>query len=387
MSFTSGDRLKMQADLGAVALYLDANSREYRNSIAGWRKRRNRDQLKKGISKAEGLLKKLVRAQGVPVMLASRPAKKTLEKACEKVVSARKLIDMPASAIVAEVRGAGRSGVQSIEKSTDPLRQVNVFGVMTWVGGTAAQRAARNRKEHAHARMLASRRQPTGYSAAAGRRARAFAERARQQALARARQQHVPYDRAMTAAPYAQSDVGKAMVATVLRTRDQLQQQVAQGQMTADEAKGELDAMFTSGDGAAIAAQDQQATSEWQQASAESMDAAEGAKATAEAVEEQVVASADAAAASGGRRAMLVPTLIGSVVGAGSGYAAAEKPSERATYAAAGGFAGAAVGLVIGVVLKRRAERRAAAVTAPAASASQTAAIVPSESEPVEGWY
>jgi hypothetical protein len=164
-----------------------------------------------------------------------------------------------------------------------------------------------------------------------------------QQAMARHRVQ----DQKLASLPTVQSPAGQAGVQMIIDTRDDLQQQVATGVMTADDAKGELSSVLSSGSGSAIVAQDQAAADEWQAASEQTLDATEQAATAAAAPEMMPVsAMATAPAAHGG---MLV-TLALAAAGAGGGYYAAENKKDQTTYAIGGAIAGLIAGIIVGKV-------------------------------------
>lgn len=175
-------------------------------------------------------------------------------------------------------------------------------------------------------------------------------------------------DQKLASVPHVQSPSGQAAVSALMQKRNELQSQVATGELTAPEAKAELDTALATGEGAAVAAQDQTTAREWQTTAEQTIDA------TAQAATAQ---AAVATAAPSSARGAIAPLLL-SALGAGAGYAAAEDQKAQATYAAVGGVVGLVAGLIVNKVRQRRAATAPAVVateaTAPAAAPAATPA-------------
>jgi hypothetical protein len=301
---------------GASLLFLTAELGMYKRAGTAFLKRQHRRKLVEGLKRSESLLKQAadgnILKTGVIVRLASKDRE------------TRKAVGVPV--LVLQSRAAKDKRAREAQ-------------------------AARERKQQQRVARL-------------------------QAQVARARAQHVPHDRAITGLPGVQSPAMRAATQNLIQRRDMLQQQILAGATTATQAKGELDLMLTSSEGSAVAAQGQAEVAAWRQASAESMDAAEGAKAEADVAEETATveeAAAEAVAVTPPARGSMLPVLLGTAIGAGGGYAVAGTKGEQKTYAAIGGVVGLLTGLVIGKILKKRAERRAAAAPATSGGSRSTA--------------
>ncbi len=168
-------------------------------------------------------------------------------------------------------------------------------------------------------------------------------------------------------------------MANLVQKRDELQAQVATGELTAPEAKAELDMTLSTGEGAAVAAQDQATAREWQTTSEQAIDA------TAQAATAQ--AAVPVAPAPSAARGAIAPLILGAI-GAGAGYVAAEGDGKaQTTYATVGGVVGLVAGFIVNKVRQRRA---ASSVVATEAVASAPAPATPATA-PVPGvsglWY
>lgn len=197
-----------------------------------------------------------------------------------------------------------------------------------------------------------------------------------------ARNRQAVEDRKLASMPHVQSPGGRSAVAAVMQKRDELQTQVATGELTAPEAKAELDAALTTGEGAAVAAQSPSATRAWQATSEQAIDA------TAQAATAQAVVAATPAAPSRGN----VLTIALGAVGAGVGYASGENKQSQTTYAAVGGVAGVIVGCIVNKIRQRRAALAAAPppIAIAATTVAPAAPAAPAEGKPagVSGlWY
>lgn len=302
-SYTPGERVQINSQANAVRLALVTNMGQYNRAITNAGRRIQRRDLEDLLQRSDNVLRR------------------------------------------AETVGLRGADVEKLEAADTAARRM--------IGASSRRRATPPRPVAVPSRPVAPGQRPPNE-------ARRWA--AARAAAAAARQRAAMQDRALAAMPHLRSPAGQTTLQTLIQYRNDLQRQVAQGTTTAEDAKAELTAALTSGEGAAVAAQDQAGVAEWKKASDKALETTE----QSAAVEAEAPAAAPATEPSKIKQAL--PVVLAGAIGAGVGYVAAEKEADQTAYAGAGGVIGLLVGLVACKLLKGRAEPAESPASAPVES-------------------